>query len=621
VHAAAGALLRATLVSLPSGVILAVAIAFYAPTLGWGFTSEDSCHALRAPVTVFDVTADSAVRYSPLGWAYMALLRDPTLLRLSALLLHCLNVILVGTLARQRGLSARAVWLAQLFYAFYPYHYESLFWITASGFYLTVTTCAVGALVLLHKSTKNHSGVAALGACVAGSMAVFFHEQGAMLVPLALLLVGPTGNRKHKFVLGAWLLAALVVFGIKLSAHLGGAQHLGPVPLSAAPVIANVAATVLHGFPPSIFAGLTAQHTLNQSTPLALGVAGLGLLGLGLLRLPGSARRHLLCYLLAASPTFLFSDTIAPRYLCLPAVFLSLAWGAGIARLAKRAKRAGSALLAGGCIGLLALNLQYLAERTQEWGRTARVYSVGVTTLVEGAAALPPRAEPYQIKALDFPARYADAAFSPAFVFRMCFPFAVEQALLAKAPPVRAEVTVVRTRGCTECDADAPAVSSMPAGDLCYGFDWLAGVPRRADCGSPDHSFEFKAALASGYVEQGINEDYAPSNLVDGRLDTEWLAPVGSWVELRLSGRQRISRVRLVNSVNAPHNDYATHDFVVRVFDADREVARREDSFAGYSLEPGWHSVSLPLTEGDRVRVELRSHFGAGGGLSEVQVQ
>ncbi|HMR77033.1 MAG TPA: discoidin domain-containing protein [Polyangiaceae bacterium] len=619
----AAAAARGVLAALPTAFIVSLVLAVYGGSISWAFTSEDWCHALRDPTTVFQVGTDSAARYSPLGWAYLALVPGPLGLRLCALGLLCMNVILLGVLGRRLGLSAQAAWLARVFYAFYPYHYESVFWVTASGFYLTLTTCVLSALLLLENALRRASAASAALAAILGILGMLFHEQGTAILALALLLPMPRGLGGHlrRRVLVVWVLAALGLFGLKLWAHLTLGQHLGIVPASGAPVLANLAATLLHGFPATVFAGLSTQNVLGQSAPLALGVAIFGVATLALAPLPGSTRRLLWCYLFAAAPTFLFVDTIAPRYLCLPAVFLALAWGNVLSHCFRRASRSSRVAQVAAGVTLVALNFEYLQQRRLEWSYTARVYQDGVDTPVRDARKLPPRAEPYQIKTLDFPARYPEGAFSPAFVFRMCYPLAVERALADAEPPVVAELSMVRTRGCAECWLDAPAVLGMPAGDLCYRFDQASGKPLRADCGAPDHSFEFSAAQASAFVEQGINENYSPAKAVDGRLNTEWLATTGNWLDVHLAERQAVTRVRLINSVNKPYNDHATYEFVLRLFDGEQQVAETRDRFLGFSLEPGWHDVALAAPTATRVRFEILSHFGAGGGIAEMQVQ
>lgn len=128
------------------------------------------------------------------------------------------------------------------------------------------------------------------------------------------------------------------------------------------------------------------------------------------------------------------------------------------------------------------------------------------------------------------------------------------------------------------------------------------------------------SASASDFAERGLNDWYRPENAVDGRIETEWLAPPGSkgWLELRLGEPRPLRYVSLVNAKNPPHGDFGARELSVMSFVEGRPVesvrVRFDDTPGGFA------GASLSGAAVDRVRISVESWRGAGGGLAEVRL-
>ncbi len=125
------------------------------------------------------------------------------------------------------------------------------------------------------------------------------------------------------------------------------------------------------------------------------------------------------------------------------------------------------------------------------------------------------------------------------------------------------------------------------------------------------------AAGASDYAERGQNDWYRPENAVDGRLETEWLAPPGTkgWLDVRPEKPLSVRHVVLVNATNPPHGDFGSRQVRVESFREGQLVESRELTFTQQNA-----GVSLSGVVVDRVRVSVETWQGVGGGLAEVQL-
>jgi hypothetical protein len=109
---------------------------------------------------------------------------------------------------------------------------------------------------------------------------------------------------------------------------------------------------------------------------------------------------------------------------------------------------------------------------------------------------------------------------------------------------------------------------------------------------------------------------------VDGLEATEWLLPDGTpgWIDVNFKKPRSVSRVTLVNCHNGPFVDRSSGKVRVIAFSNNKVVATAEGAFDKISGEHA--ALDLPLAGKDitRVRAEVLSHLGRGGGFAEVEV-
>jgi len=115
---------------------------------------------------------------------------------------------------------------------------------------------------------------------------------------------------------------------------------------------------------------------------------------------------------------------------------------------------------------------------------------------------------------------------------------------------------------------------------------------------------------------------YPPEQAVDRLEATEWLLPDGinGWIDLSFKKPRSVSRVTLVNCHNGAYVDRSSGKVRVTAFSGDKVVATADGEFAKVSGERA--ALDLPLEGKDitRVRAEVLSVLGRGGGFAEVEV-
>jgi hypothetical protein len=118
-----------------------------------------------------------------------------------------------------------------------------------------------------------------------------------------------------------------------------------------------------------------------------------------------------------------------------------------------------------------------------------------------------------------------------------------------------------------------------------------------------------------------LGQDHAADHAVDGDPRTEWALPNGEtgWLDVRIWPSRRASRIRLLNSRNAPHDDRGTKDFRVDLFYEGRQVEVLKGAFQTFP-ENRWLSLPVHDLRIDRLRLHVDSYHGVGGGIAEVEV-
>jgi hypothetical protein len=115
---------------------------------------------------------------------------------------------------------------------------------------------------------------------------------------------------------------------------------------------------------------------------------------------------------------------------------------------------------------------------------------------------------------------------------------------------------------------------------------------------------------------------YEAGKAVDGKAGTEWLLPDGQtgWIEIRMRPRA-VARVLLLNAHNPGYNDRATKDFALELYGDGALLATVDARFGSFDPVPGWLAVPVDAGSVDRVRLEVRSFHGVGGGIAEIDLE
>ena len=137
---------------------IAASFIVFAPALGLGLLSDD--YALRARADPF--TSTPFFRPIPLIlWRFLLAVRDSAvLLHAVNVALHGLNAFLVAELGRRLGLHRSAALAAGALFVTFPAAPEAVAW--CSGIQdVLLTTCALGAVIAVHRISAGSMGIAA----------------------------------------------------------------------------------------------------------------------------------------------------------------------------------------------------------------------------------------------------------------------------------------------------------------------------------------------------------------------------------------------------------------------------------------------------------------------------
>ncbi|MBN8609430.1 MAG: hypothetical protein J0L92_02510 [Deltaproteobacteria bacterium] len=117
-------------------------------------------------------------------------------------------------------------------------------------------------------------------------------------------------------------------------------------------------------------------------------------------------------------------------------------------------------------------------------------------------------------------------------------------------------------------------------------------------------------------------DEYAPANVIDGRVESEWLLPDRSagWVEINVDPPRRIEAVNVINASNQPHEDRASREYTVEVW-AHGELARSVEGNLPFSTARNPVRTEVGVDDVERVRVLVRSWHQNGGGLAEISFE
>lgn len=136
---------------------------------------------------------------------------------------------------------------------------------------------------------------------------------------------------------------------------------------------------------------------------------------------------------------------------------------------------------------------------------------------------------------------------------------------------------------------------------------------------------------ASGYRVLQTVQTWPPENIIDRDEMTYWHLPPGEtgMIELRFGEPRDVRAVRLLNAhdLHADNENrkdrrrfgHASRDIVIRAFAGDRLIAEAEATLAQV-VDWRRETIEIEAPGADRIRIEVTSFYGEGGGLAEVEV-
>ena len=120
-----------------------------------------------------------------------------------------------------------------------------------------------------------------------------------------------------------------------------------------------------------------------------------------------------------------------------------------------------------------------------------------------------------------------------------------------------------------------------------------------------------------------FSSEHPATHAIDGGETTEWILPdrTPGWLQITFRSPRRVHSVRIINGHNRHYLDRAAQQVRVTAFSAAGPVGTAEGRFVGISEKRT--ALDLPIDAKDvtHLRVEVLSHFGAGGALAEVEVR
>jgi hypothetical protein len=118
-----------------------------------------------------------------------------------------------------------------------------------------------------------------------------------------------------------------------------------------------------------------------------------------------------------------------------------------------------------------------------------------------------------------------------------------------------------------------------------------------------------------------FGSEHPAYQVFDGVDSTEWLLPETSpgWVELRFRAARNVRVVRLVNAHNRYYMDRASERVRVTAYAGGESLGSAEGKFKGIVEKRSTLDLALNASGVTRLRVEVLSYFGRGGGLAEIE--
>jgi hypothetical protein len=130
--------------------------------------------------------------------------------------------------------------------------------------------------------------------------------------------------------------------------------------------------------------------------------------------------------------------------------------------------------------------------------------------------------------------------------------------------------------------------------------------------------FRTRAVASAAY-----DTKHEAGNVLDANIDSEWQLPNGQlgWLDMLLSPRRTVHRVRIVNGHNSIYNDRAVKEWTIELYSKGRLVASKDGSF-DFTETPGWTTIDFGSVGGvERVHIVVKSFHHGGAAIGEVRVE
>jgi hypothetical protein len=117
------------------------------------------------------------------------------------------------------------------------------------------------------------------------------------------------------------------------------------------------------------------------------------------------------------------------------------------------------------------------------------------------------------------------------------------------------------------------------------------------------------------------SEQYPPEAILDGKVETSWFLPdkeVGA-ISVEMRPSREVGKVSVLNGTNSQH-DRGTKDLRIQAYFGTRLVRTATVQFGDIGSAAGWRSVPIGARI-DRLRLEILTWRGHGGGIAEVKLE
>lgn len=135
-------------------------------------------------------------------------------------------------------------------------------------------------------------------------------------------------------------------------------------------------------------------------------------------------------------------------------------------------------------------------------------------------------------------------------------------------------------------------------------------------------AFQMCRNVSTAHASATYSSDFPARFTLDGLTKTEWLLPQEKkgWLELAFTRPRTVESLRIRNACNGSYRDRATKAFKVEAFSKTKVVATAEGEFPPIADDKGPLTIPLSAREVTHVRITVKSFYGAGAGLAEVEV-